>query len=420
MKVGNNQQFTHNITIGSGKVKAGDASYLNITDSFKPTGKKEDTPDLRKAAQVLLQNEELIEVKDLWENDQRGIAFCANSERVVMGSYNDKVTAVDPTSGKVKWETEHKGFVTEGKDGTLFVSGTDKNLYALDPKTGKDKWSKEFESDVRVFDTGDDGTLYARSGGNVIALDPDTREIKHQCKVIGDPVMGKDGMVYGGGPDAHKLRAYDLKTGEQKWETNTQGMVRCAPAVSKDGKTVYVGEVKSNCLVAYDAKTGKQKWRYDTGHGIVASPIVNDDETVIVGNIWPGAKLFGINPDTGKLKWTFDSKDDFRDGLAFAPDGTLLAPTGCFVNAIDPKYGKLKWKKEGKSYVFAPPVVGSEGRMYFGTNGAGMHCIQDPKMVEHYLKEEGIEVPIEAEKNLTIEQGKGFIEIGGVKLRVNK
>ena len=421
MKVGSNQQFTHNINTGSGKVKAGDASYLNITDSFKPGGEaKNEVPDLKKAAQVLLKRDDDREIKDLWDNEQHGIAYAANSERVIMGGYDQEVTAVDPGNGEVKWKSEAKGFVKEGKDGTLYVSGKGKTLHALDPKTGKDKWSKEFDREIKVMDLGDDGTIYARSGKNIIALDPDSQQIKQSCEVIGDAIINKDGMAYSGGPDDYKVRAYDLKSGKMKWETKTVGMVRCAPAVSKDGKSVYVGEVESNRLVAYDADTGKEKWHFDTGHGIVIPPAVNEDGTVLVGNVWPGSKLFGINPDTGKPKWEFQGKDDFRQDFTFAPDGTLFAPTGCFVNAFNPANGKLRWKKRGKSYIVKSPVVGTEGRLYFGTNGQGMHCIQDSKMVEHYLTEEMGEPPAEADKNLTIEQGKGFIEIGGVKLKVNK
>ena len=422
MKIGSNQQFTNNMRTGSDKTGTGDASYMNITDSFKAGGKANDeVPDLREAAQRLFEGKKGREITDLWEKEQHGIAYCANDKRVIMGGYGTKVAAIDPGNRRLLWESESKGMVHEGKDGLLYVSGGRKELAALHPSTGIRVLNKEFDSEVKVLKVGDDGTVYARTGKDIVALDPDSLEIKNSCEVIGDAVINNDGMIYSGGPDAHKLRAYDFKAGKLKWETDTVGMVRCAPAVSKDGKTVYVGEVKSNSLVAYDTQSGKEKWRFDTGGGIVASPIVNEDETVIVGTVSPGSALFGVNPDTGKPMWQNRSRSDYSKEMNFGPDGTLFVPVGCFVQAFNPSTGKLLWEKKGNSAVFRGPVAGAEGKLFFGTNGKGMHCIQDHALTRFYLNQNSKNDPSkEADKNPVIEQGKGFVDIGGVKLKINK
>ena len=419
MEIGKMNQYQQNIQASPKKGNAGNAVFFNTTDAFKP-GTKDDKPlpDLKKAAEALFK-QEVSEIKDLWENKEEGIVYAANGSRVILGSYNDEVKAVDPVDGKSLWKAKIKGFVTEGKDGTLYVSGPNKSINALDPRTGQEIWSKSFESETRIFNMSDDGTLYARSGGKVFALDPKTREITAECKVVGDPAIGKNGMVFGGGPDAHKVTAYDLKTGEQKWEAKTEGMVRCAPAIGKDG-TVFVGMVKTDNMVALDPDTGKEKWSFKASGGIVISPVVGEDGTVYLGDIGRPSHLYAIDPDTGKEKWSFEGKDNFRSGISFLPDGTITAPTGCDLNAINPDTGNLRWSKRAKSYVFKPPVTGTEGKLYFGTNGMGMHCIRDSKLLENELAEAAERGEITPDENKRITQGEGFIDIGGIKLKVNK
>ncbi len=422
MEIRSQNQFQQNIQASGRKDVAGNAAYFNITDAFKP-GTLEDKPipDLKKAAETLF-GKPVSQIQEVWENDENGLVFAANSSRVILGGYNVNVKAVDPIDGKLLWKSETKGFVKKGKDGTLFTAGEDRAITAVDPKTGKAVWQKEIGQNVRIIDVADDGTLYCRAGGKFLSLDPQTREIKAEFPIQGDPVVGKNGMVFGGGPDRNKVTAYDMNTGKKKWEADTEGMVRCAPAVGKDG-TVYVGMVTSNSMIALDPETGKQKWSFKAGAGIVISPVVGEDGTVYVGDVGHieiKPHLYAVDPDTGKEKWSFEGKDDFRSGISFLPDGSLTAPTGCTLNSLDPQTGKLRWSMEAKSYVFAPPVAGKEGKLFFGTNGRGMHCIRDSKLLEKELEEDIAKGEIDPEKDQQITRGDGFIDIGGVKLKVNK
>lgn len=425
MEIKNFSQYQQTPNVALGKSTSGNAAFFNTTDAFKPgTGNEQPVPDLKKAAEQLLKKKpglsgDNLDLRDLWENGEYGVVYAADSQRVLMGGYNTEAKALDPTTGKVLWKSDVQGSVTVGKDKTLFVSGPKNFITALDPNTGKELWRKDMGTDCGIFKVADDGTLYARDGRQVIALDPNTREITGQCNVVGDPVVADNGMVYGGGPDAYKVTAYDFKTGEQKWEVKTEGMVRCAPALGKDG-TVYAGMVVSNSMVALDPDTGKEKWTFKASGGIVTSPVVGPDGTVYLGDCGRPSHLYAVDPDTGKAKWVFEGKDDFRDGIGFLPDGTVTAPTGCIMNAINPEDGSPRWAKKAKSYLFATPVTGTEGRLYFGTNGQGMHCIRDDMLIDfEYAKAKG-EGQAPPPEDLHITTGKGFIEIGGVKLKVNK
>lgn len=413
MEISNITNNHYNINSHPEKTNVNNAVFFNTTDAFKPeAADNKPLPDLKKLAEVLFKQEQ-------WENRENGIVFTANSERVILGSYNQVIKAVDPDDGKLLWKSEIKGSVSEGKDKNLLVSSFDNSIIALDPKTGKEVWSKSFKDEIRIFDMADDGTLYAKSKGNVLAINPDTHEIERECPVTGDPVIGKNGMVFGGGPDRNKVTAYDLNTGEQKWEADTAGMVRCAPAVGKDG-TVYVGMVVSNSMIALDPETGKEKWSFKTDGGIVQSPVVGKDGTVYVGDCGNPAYLYAVDPETGKEKWRFKGDNDFRNGISFLPDGTIAVPTGTTLNAINPDTGNLRWSKKAKSYIFAPPVAGSAGRLYFGTNGQGMHCIRDSAVFNAQYADSLTEKEAATSANPQITKGEGFVEIGGIRLKVNQ
>ncbi len=357
--------------------------------------------------------------QDIWENKEEGIVSAADSKRVVLGNYYSRVKAVDPDSGELLWTSDIRGLVAEGKDKSILVSGPDKFITGLNGDTGTVSWKKEFPAKVEIFDVADDGTIYASSPGKIYALDPKTHEITGECQVFGKPAVGKNGMIFSGGPDAYKVAAYDFKTGEKKWEIVPEGMVRCAPAVGKDG-TVYVGMEVSNSMVALDPDTGKEKWTFKAGGNIAISPAVGPDGTVYLGDCGKPSHLYAIDPDTGKEKWRFQGKDDFRSGIDFLPDGTVVAPTDCDANAINPHTGSLLWSKKGKSYLQAPPIAGTEGRLYMGTNGKGMHCFRDPLIPEDELTENPAGGESPDDKNLQITSGKGFIDIGGVRLKVNE
>ncbi len=96
---------------------------------------------------------------------------------VYVGSWDNKVYALDGKSGAKKWEFETGDNVLPspaiGSDGTVYVgSGSDdKKVYALDGKSGAKKW--EFETEGGVYSSpaiGSGGTLYVGSWDKVYAI----------------------------------------------------------------------------------------------------------------------------------------------------------------------------------------------------------------------------------------------------------
>ena len=99
---------------------------------------------------------------------------------VYVGSWDDKVYALDGKIGAEKWEFK-TGFGTRsspaiGSDGTIYVGSEDNKIYALNGKSGAKKW--EFETGFNVSSSpaiGSDGTVYVGSGDNKLyAINPNS------------------------------------------------------------------------------------------------------------------------------------------------------------------------------------------------------------------------------------------------------
>ena len=95
-------------------------------------------------------------------------------------------------AGHPRWQTFTPGYVTSspalGSDGTVYVGSFDHKLYALDPDTGKVRWS--FATDAHIYSS------------PALADGPDgrTREIY---------IASADGSVYALDPSGHLLWRYD-------------------------------------------------------------------------------------------------------------------------------------------------------------------------------------------------------------------
>ena len=133
------------------------------------------------------------------------------------------------------------------------------------------------------------------------------------------PVVA-DGTVYFGDHAEGLLRAIDLKTGREKWTFQTNGPIRCAPAVWKN--SVVIG---SDDGFIYSLKTddGSLRWSIRPGPSdelvlgneymiskwpVRGAPTVEGNTIYAGAGIWPsdGFYLLAIDADTGKVKWCND------------------------------------------------------------------------------------------------------------------
>jgi len=210
-------------------------------------------------------------------------------------------------------------------EGTIFITDNRKRFQAIDGKTGEKLWKKNFTS-----------------GDRSPALSPDEKTVY---------VTDNDGRVH----------ALDTRTGKKAWEYKPAFFCHpTTPVVSKDGKTLIVGDYKT--ISSVDASTGKPNWVIDTeeelGNSVTMdsdfSTVLTPDENTIYAATSKDVRVWKIDAKTGKTKWfkglgwlwatDLASLTTSKDGTAYA-----ASDIGQIV-ALDGKRGKKKWSVEIPGY----------------------------------------------------------------------
>ncbi len=196
------------------------------------------------------------------------------------------------------------------------------------------------------------------------------------------PVVAGD-TVYFGDHVEGKLRALDLATGRVKWQFQTNGPIRLAPAVWKD---IVLVASDDGHLYALSCDDGSLRWSCRPGPSdelvlgngymiskwpVRGSPTVEGDTVYVGAGIWPtdGFYLVALDAATGKVKWrnadsgrlglkqghgAYSKSGPAAQGYLSLTDTDILVPPGRNLPAFfDKQTGKFKYvdfnKKTGAS-----------------------------------------------------------------------
>ncbi|HEY8516547.1 MAG TPA: PQQ-binding-like beta-propeller repeat protein [Candidatus Binatia bacterium] len=340
-----------------------------------------------------------------------------------------EITPENAAQLELAWDFPTGGGVTAGPvvtDEFVYVGAWDANLYALDPQTGELKWS--FATAAGGFGIqagvtlvpGSEDILIGDSRSNVYRLNGRTGDVVWQVQV-GDPTVDHiwsavtvaDGRIFVGiashtdNPCTNgRTAALDLETGDLLWERQnvpervcrTDTSITCEdssdcpengecvegrgagvtaqPAVSEDGRWVYVNSVgcytfpsigDSDSIMKLDAATGATEWinrvQPPEQFGYCAQDTAIDCGTDAMCNGKGPCQTKGAYHDFGFLNGPLlldvpDSRGRLRKLLVSgSKDGTLYA--------FEEATGEIAWTNE----VLPTPV--SPGFAGFGLfNGA--------------------------------------------------
>ncbi|TVS14395.1 MAG: hypothetical protein EA424_19640, partial [Planctomycetaceae bacterium] len=158
------------------------------------------------------------------------------------------------------------------------------------------------------------------------------------------------GLMFVGSMTDDSLTAYDLDSGQVRWQYGTDGPVRLAPVVWRG--RVYIGS-DDGCLHCVDAATGQRIWRFRAapnhrmvlGNGRVISlwpvrggPVIADGTLYFAAGIWPneGVFLYAIDAETAEVRWvnSGSSSDLVEDSKSYFSFGGV-SPQGHLVVAGD-------------------------------------------------------------------------------------
>ncbi len=195
------------------------------------------------------------------------------------------------------------------------------------------------------------------------------------------------GVAYIGDLDG-TVYAFELKTGNKKWETNFSNKAWTFPdgkPVGKEDKTeisgfmaspsyrdgrLYIGDMFGRffCL---DAQDGKPLWGYE------AQAEIDAGSNFYKGNILFGsqdATLYCLNAKNGKEIWKHQIEDQIRCSPTIVGDRTFVAGCDSRLHIIDLVKGKAVDGVDIESPTMVTPAVLGDN-IYFGTEGGVLFCI---------------------------------------------
>lgn len=279
----------------------------------------------------------------------------------------------------VEWRVEFDSSFATGEpivtdDTVLLATGTD--VVAFDRETGERRWSIDPGNDVYSYDGAAavyDGTAYVPERRTLTARDLETSDLEWSYEFDrvfdgGSPTVtdvGEDGTVYAAA--GNDVRAFDVTTGEVRWEREVSGIVRQSVALRPD--VLYVA-TSGGELYAIDSWRGNVHWRRTIEEGILTAPMVltSDDRRrgwgVAVGCGDGSVAYFDVS---GTPEWRTDVGGFVDGGLAIG-HRTLLAQSGSTLFALDPDDGGYRWRVNLGDTSASPPIVVGD-TVYVGGDG---------------------------------------------------
>ncbi|MFF4813927.1 PQQ-binding-like beta-propeller repeat protein [Kitasatospora sp. NPDC001309] len=240
--------------------------------------------------------------------------------------------------------------LTDGPQRDLYVSGSDGNLRALDPRTGAVRWSRAVDSPdaVSAYLGGrpsavGDGAVYTATSTGLQALDAATGEVRWQVPVPEwaelpaeqTPVAVGGGLVFAVHGGA--LHAHDPATGETRWRKASGA----GDFLAADGDTVYTGGAGAR---AFDARTGEQRWVQETVPGVNTTPVVHRGAVLLTyaGGTATTTWVCSLEAATGRVRWQRMQRGATNHPLS-AADGTVCFLSGTQLVGMDTETGEPRW-----------------------------------------------------------------------------
>ena len=158
------------------------------------------------------------------------------------------------------------------------------------------------------------------------------------------------------GSSGHWLYAFSSADGTLRWSLYVGGEVQNRPTISPSGMIGFVSVgcfAPTSCyryLKAFDVASGKILWSTPSdgpGHsgGGCSSPAVSPDgKTVFIGSLYP-AGVYAFGASAGNLLWAFPTSDQANVSPRLSADGSRLyfGSYNCNLYAVDTATGSQIW-----------------------------------------------------------------------------
>ena len=301
-------------------------------------------------------------------------------DTVYVGSYDDKVYALNKTDGTERWNATTGGNVSSSPavaGNTVYVGSHDNRTYALNATDGTERWNATTNGDVRssptvvsntdtVYVGSDDSRVYALN-----ATDGTERwNVSTGDSVLSSPAVAGDTVFVGSNDD--KMYALNATDGTERWNVTTGSDVRSSPVVA--GTDVYVGSM-DNSVYALNATNGNERWNVTTGGTILSSP------AVAIGTVYVGSddnRVYALNATNGNERWNVSTDAPVHSSPAVANGTVYVGSMDTEVYAVDAITGTARGTAAtGQAIQYSSPAVTDE-TVYVGSRDGGVYAFGEP------------------------------------------
>ncbi|MFT7772411.1 PQQ-binding-like beta-propeller repeat protein [Roseateles sp.] len=225
--------------------------------------------------------------------------------KVVFGSSDEHVYALDAKTGAMVWSYKSGGMVHAAParaDSRVIVGAWDSALYALDLATGALAWRHQTGADhkdsimlgIQAAASVDGDMVYAGSrDGFLYALDAATGQLRWRHDAKGSWVPGTAAInasqVFVPTSDAGLLTVLDKRSGRKLYDFPTQVWTFASPILVGDSLVVATMDGQVHQL---DAASGKPLWRFMSPERLANARGILDAE-----GKFDNQRLYGTRPD---------------------------------------------------------------------------------------------------------------------------
>jgi eukaryotic-like serine/threonine-protein kinase len=238
-------------------------------------------------------------------------------EKVLIGSCDGTVYAIDTTLGKATWfyDTQIDGIAAQFhgealvRDG-MVVIGADgprsAHLYSFDAASGKLLWKRQFSYGVPTTILGfDDSIAFVSGDGTLISADLRHGTVRwqfeHEKKVEGRQrvsAIAKGNSVIFHCGEGH-LHAFDHSSGRESMRVSLASPPSADPVVV--GEDVVIATATG--LIRVDGKTGEPAGEIDLGGQIYGSLRSDGEKILVLVERGRESALVALDPFLKKIEW---------------------------------------------------------------------------------------------------------------------
>ncbi|MFB8776613.1 protein kinase domain-containing protein [Streptomyces broussonetiae] len=275
--------------------------------------------------------------------EDSGTPQCSYGTEQLLCSQPGLVFALDPAEGRLLWRHTDSGDRTDppALAGGLVQTGLLQNnrITALDPATGKNRWQRSMPPFTGLQHTGG-GLLLTHTDGTVSGIDGASGDTRWRHPIAGHKApyfvsFTEDPLAYAvsrsDDGQSTRVTAVDPDTGGVRWDVRLDGALQ---PIGVHGGSVFflsVGEVEeAKSVVRYTPRGGARQQVKLPVPIELARGTVRGNVAYLMG---VGGSLVAVDLELGKLLWTLETgvsrgsspAADGRHVYVTTPDGRLLA-----------------------------------------------------------------------------------------------